>query len=161
MRASDLARAVPTVTRRTSALDAARLIAEHGLAGLNVADDQGVPVAVVPGTQVLKLVVPRFVREDASLAHVYDEAGAQELCAELGRKSVGDLLDSDEVETRELPSVSPDDTLIEIAAVMIERHAPVIVVRDRNGTYAGSITFAAAMAAIAEIAVGQRPTGTV
>lgn len=150
MRASDLARPIPTVTRSTPALDAAEMIAEHGLAGLVVADDADVPVAVIPGTQVLKLVVPRFVREDSALAHVYDEAGADELCAALRDKTVAALLDSDEIETRELPSVLPDDTLVEIAAVMVETRSPVVVVRDRDGSYSGAITFAAMMAAIAD-----------
>jgi CBS domain-containing protein len=157
VRASDLAQPIPTVTRTTPALEAARLIAQHGLSGLVVADETGVPVAVIPGTQVLKLVVPRFVREDASLAHVYDEAGADEVCAVLRDKTVAALLDSDEIETRELPSVLPEDTLIEIAAVMIEAHSPLVVVRDRRGTYSGAITFSATMAAIADAALRQPP----
>jgi CBS domain-containing protein len=152
VRASDLALPIPTVTRSTPALDAAQMIADHQLAGLVVADDAGVPVAVIPGTQVLKLVVPRYVREDSSLAHVYDEAGADEICAELRDKTVAALLDSDEVETHALPSVLPDDTLVEIAAVMVASRSPVVVVRDRAGGYSGAITFAATMAAIAEAA---------
>lgn len=155
MHARELAEQIPIVTRSTDALEAARVIAEHRLAGLIVADDDGVPVAVVPGTQVLKLVVPRYVREDPQLAHVYDEAGANELCAALRGKTVAALFDSDEIETRSLPSVLPDDTLVEIAMVMIETHSPVVVVRARDGTYSGAITFARAMAAIAAAAERQ------
>ncbi len=151
MRASELAEDVPTVTRETTALEAARVIAEHRLAGLIVAVD-GIPVAVVPGTQVLKLVVPRYVREDPSLAHVYDEAGADELCAALAGKTVAELLDSDEIKTRSLPSVLPEDTLVEIATVMVDTHSPLVVVRDRDGTYSGVITFARTMAAVAAAA---------
>lgn len=152
MQASHLAEQIPTVTRATTALDAARVIAEHQLAGLIVADEAGVPVAVVPGTQVLKLVVPRYVREDPSLAHVYDEAGADELCGALYGKTVADLLDSDEIESRSLPAVLPEDTLVEIASVMVQSHSPVVVVRSRDGKYFGAITFARAMAAIAAAA---------
>lgn len=152
MHASELAEDVPTVTRDTTALEAARVIAEHRLAGLIVADSDGIPVAVVPGTQVLKLVVPRYVREDPSLAHVYDEAGADELCAGLDEKTVAALLDSDEIQTQSLPSVLPEDTLVEIAAVMIDTHSPVVVVRDRDGIYSGAITFARTMSAIAAAA---------
>lgn len=157
MHASELAEVVPTVTRRTTALEAARVIAEHRLGGLIVADDAGIPVAVVPGTQVLKLVVPRYVREDPSLAHVYDEAGADELCAALEGKTVAALLDSDEIKTRSLPSVLPEDTLVEIATVMVDTHSPLVVVRDRNGTYSGVITFARTMAAIATAAERRQP----
>ncbi|MBA3277686.1 MAG: CBS domain-containing protein [Geodermatophilaceae bacterium] len=158
MHASELAEQVPTVTRETTALEAARVIAEHRLGGLIVANDAGVPVAVVPGTQVLKLFVPRYVREDPSLAHVYDEAGADELCAALEDKTVAALFDSDEITTQSLPSVLPEDTLVEIAAVMVEAHSPLVVVRDRGGSYSGVITFARAMAAIAAAAARRQPT---
>lgn len=152
MRASELAEQIPTVTRATGALEAARIIAAHRLASLVVADRDGLPVAVIPGTQVLKLVVPRYVREDASLAHVYDEAGADELCAALRGRTVGELLDADDVRTHALPTVLPDDTLVEIATVMINKHSPVVVVRDRDGRYFGAITFARTMAAVAAAA---------
>jgi CBS domain-containing protein len=150
MHASDLAEQIPTVTRDTPALEAASIIAEHRLAGLIIADSSGVPVAVIPGT--LKLVVPRYVREDPSLAHVYDEAAADELCAALRDKTVAALIDSDDVETRDLASVRPHDTLVEVAAVMVENHSPVVVVRDQDGKYRGAITFARTMAAVAAAA---------
>lgn len=159
MHASDLAEPIPTVTRQTGALEAARVIAEHRLAGLVVADDDGVPIAVVPGTQVLKLVVPRYVREDPSLAHVYDEAGADELCGALRGRTVADLLDADEIRTHSLPSVLPQDTLVEIATVMVAEHSPIVVVRDRSGAYSGAITFARTMAAVA--AAGGEPAADV
>lgn len=152
MRASDLAEDIPTVTRDTGALEAAQVIARHRLSGLVVADDDGVPIAVVPGTQVLKLVVPRYVREDPSLAHVYDEKGADELCAALRERTVADLLDAKEIRTHALPSVLPEDTLVEIAAVMVAEHSPIVIVRDRSGTYSGAISFARTMAAVAAAA---------
>ncbi len=158
MQARDLAEEVPTVSREATALDAAAVIAQHRLAGLIVADEAGVPIAVVPGTQVLKLVVPRYVREDPSLAHVYDEAGAEELCAVLRDKSVAELLDSEDIESRSLPGVLPEDTLIEIAAVMVETHSPLVVVRDHAGRYSGAITLARAMAAIVAAANRAEPT---
>src|SRR3954454_21025889 len=98
MLARDLAERVPVVRRADSALEAARLIASHRLAGVVVADDDGEPEAVVQGSQVLRLVVPRYVREDPRLAHVYDEAGADELCAKLQQRTVADLLDAHDVE---------------------------------------------------------------
>jgi CBS domain-containing protein len=152
MRASDLVEQLPVVTASTTALEAARLIATYRLSALIVADDAGLPVAVVPGTQVLKLVVPRYVREDTALAHAYDELGADELCAKLSAKSVADLLDADDVDRRHIPSVLPQDTLVEIATVMIDAHSPIVVVRSKDGTYHGAITFSRAMAAIAAAA---------
>ncbi len=152
MRAIDLVEQLPTVTRETGALEAARLIATYRLSALIVADDDGLPVAVVPGTQVLKLVVPRYVREDTALAHAYDELGADELCGKLATKHVADLLEADDVDRRDIPSVLPEDTLVEIATVMIDAHSPIVVVRGKDGGYHGAITFSRAMAAIAAAA---------
>lgn len=159
MRAADLVEQIPTVTATTGALEAAELIAGYRLSGLIVADESGLPVAVVPGSQVLKLVVPRYVREDPSLAHAYDEAGAEELCAKLSGHTVGELLDDDEVHHHEIPSVLPEDTLVEIATVMIAAHSPLVVVRAKDGAYHGAITFSRAMAAIA--AAAGRESGAV
>jgi CBS domain-containing protein len=156
--AADLAERIPTVRRETSALEAAALIAEHRLAALIVADDDGVPLAVVPGPQVLRLLVPRYVLKDPSLAHVYDEAGAQELSANLRRTTVGDLLDDEEVTALEPPSVKPRDTLIEIATAMVQSDSPVILVRDEQHRYHGAITFSRTMAAAAA-AAGEESRG--
>ena len=101
---------------------------------------------------MLKLVVPRYVREDTALAHAYDELGADELCAKLSAKHVSDLLESDDVDLRDIPSVLPEDTLVEIATVMIDAHSPIVVVRGKDGDYHGAITFSRAMAAIAAAA---------
>ena len=81
-----------------------------------------------------------------------DEAGSDEMCAQLLGKTVADLLESDEVTTRRLPNVLPEDTLVEIATVMIDSHCPVVVVRDRQGRYSGVVTFARTMAAMADAA---------
>ncbi len=152
MRAIELVERIPTVTAATSALEAAAVIARYGLSGLIVADGSGVPIAVVPGSQVLKLVVPRYVREDPALAHAYDEAGAQELCAKLADHTIADLLTGDGVDRQDIPSVLPEDTLVEIATVMVVSHTPLVIVRGKNGDYHGAITFSKTMAAIAAAA---------
>jgi CBS domain-containing protein len=148
MLARDLAEQVPVVRRTDNALEVARLIASLRLAGVVVADDGGEPVALLQGSQVLRIVVPRYVREDPRLAHAYDEAGADELCAGLGRRTVGDLLDDDEVTPRELPQVQPEDTLVEIASVMVREHSSLVVVRDEAGTSSGVVTLPRVMAAV-------------
>ena len=148
MLARDLAERVPVVHRSDSALEAARLIASHRLSGIVVANDEDEPVAVVQGSQVLRIVVPKYVRDDPRLAHVYDEAGADELCAKLSQRTVGDLLDDDEVTPAALPQVLPQDTLVEIASVMVNERAPVVVVRDERGESPGVVTLARVMAAI-------------
>jgi CBS domain-containing protein len=153
MRASDLVERIPVVRRETSALEAARIVASLRVGGVVVVGDDGEPVAVIPGTQLLRLVVPRYVRENPNLAHVYDEAGADEVSAGLRERTVGDLLDQESSDkgpptSSQVPAVAPDDTLVEIASVMTNEHSPVVVVRDRAGTSSGVVTLARLLAAI-------------
>lgn len=152
MQADDLVERVPVVHRGTNALEAARIIATLRVSGVVVADDHDEPVAVIPGTQVLRLVVPRYVLDNAALAHVYDEAGADEICARLREHSVGELLDDKDVATKRLPQVKPNDTLIEIAAVMVREHAPVVVVRYPGASSIGVVTLSRVLAAILDAA---------
>jgi CBS domain-containing protein len=148
MRAQDLAERLPLVTRDTDAVTASQVLAEHRLAGLVVADDRGLPVAVVSGTQILRLVVPHYVLDDPALAHVYDEAGSAEIVAHLREHKIGDLLDDGKVRPKPVPSVLPDDTLIEIATLMCSQGTPVVLVRSKDGTYHGVITLSRLTAAI-------------
>ncbi|WP_308208016.1 CBS domain-containing protein [Actinomadura madurae] len=83
VRARDLAVEYPTVTPESSALDAARLLAGHRLPGLLVVDAENRPVAVIPGSQLLRYTIPHHVRDDPALARVYDERHADQLCSRL------------------------------------------------------------------------------
>ena len=97
------------------------MVAEYRLSGLVVAGDDGVPIAVIPGSQLLSLVLPQYVRDEPNLAHAYDEAGADELCEALNRATIGELLEAKRLTATKPPSVLPEDTLIEIASVMDAR----------------------------------------
>ncbi|MBE1530700.1 CBS domain-containing protein [Actinomadura algeriensis] len=130
MRARELAVQYPTVTPEHSALEAARLLAEHGLPALIVADARGRPVAVLPGSRLLRLLIPRYVRDDPALARVYDEGHADRLCAELAERTVADLLRHDEPP---LPVVDADATVMEIASVMDQDRSPMVAVCERRG----------------------------
>ncbi len=68
MLARNLARPFPVVGLDTNALEAARLLAERRLPGLIVLDVHGRPKTVLPGSQVLRFVLPDYVQEDPVLA---------------------------------------------------------------------------------------------
>ncbi len=138
MLARDLARAFPTVTLETGALDAARLLAEHRLPGLIVLDESGQPYTVLPGSQVLRFIVPTYVQDDPALARVYDEKSADELCAKLVSRQVRDVLPKRK-DVLDLPIVAPDATAIEVAAVMAGMHSPIVAVVD-GSRLLGAIT---------------------
>ncbi len=137
MLARDLAQPFPTVGLDSDALDAARTLAEDRLPGLIVLDDDGLPYTVLPGTQVLRFVVPTYVQEDPALARAYDEKSADELCSRLASRPVRDLLPKRK-DMLDLPVVAADATAIEVAAVMASMHSPLVAVVDEK-TLLGAI----------------------
>jgi CBS domain-containing protein len=139
MRARDLADSeFPTVTLDTDAMEAARLLSQRRLPGLIVVDDGGHPYTVLPGSQVLKYLIPQYVQDDPPLARVYDEKASDELCATLSTSTVRDLLPAKR-DIDEIPIVDGDATTIEVAAVMARVHSPVVAVVDSD-EMVGAIT---------------------
>lgn len=152
MLAIDLAEQIPTVSYQTTGAEAARVVAEYRLSGLVVADEHQVPVAVIPGSQILALILPAYITEDPTLAHAFDEASADQMCARLNHTTIGELLEADELTAMSLPSVLPQDTVVEIASVMVRGHHPLIVVREADGTYRGTVMMSRVLAAVATAA---------
>lgn len=129
MRARDLAEEYPSVTTRTDALDAARLLAEQRLPGVLVMDDGGEPYAILPASRLLRMLVPGYVLEDPTLASVVDEPHADRICAALAGRSVGDCLPRE----RTVPPVAdPDDTALDLAALMARERSPLVAVVERG-----------------------------
>ncbi len=130
MQARDLAVPYPTVTMQTDALTAARLLTEHNRPGLIVVDDQDHPIAVLPGSQVLRVMMPTYVQDDPALARVLDETFADSMCATLSERTVKELVPKDRPV---LPVANDDDTVLEIAAMMAANRSPLVAVLDGKG----------------------------
>jgi CBS domain-containing protein len=128
MLASHLQVSLPLVTRATTALEAARVIATERLSGLVVANASGIPVAVVSSADVLRLMVPSYVLDDMSLAGVLDEAGADEMWTRINERTIGELLDDEGVNVRDITRVDADANLVEVAALMVDARAEIAVV---------------------------------
>ncbi|MET0522583.1 MAG: CBS domain-containing protein [Jiangellaceae bacterium] len=141
MRARALAQPFPVVHLDTDALEATRLLVDRALPGLVVVDHEGLPLFILPGSQVLRFALPDYVEEDRTLASVYSESDADALCESLRGRTVQELMPSTKFLPRGAPRpiVAPDATLIEIAAVMAEQHSPVVAVVDK-GHVIGVIT---------------------
>ncbi|MGH3728777.1 MAG: CBS domain-containing protein [Micromonosporaceae bacterium] len=137
MRARDVAAPFPTVGLDTPAIEAARLLANQNLPGLIVVDDADRPKTILPGTQVLRMVVPAYVQDDPTLARVIDEAAADVFLRGVGDRTVAELLPR---EHRELPVVDPDATVLEIAAVMARSRSPLAAVATDGQAMTGAIT---------------------
>jgi CBS domain-containing protein len=137
MLARDLAGPYPTVRLDTPAYEAARLLAARNLPGLIVVDDAGRPKTVLPGTQVLRMAIPPYCQDDPTLARMIDEAAADVFLRGVGDRTVAELLPRQQ---RELPVVSPQATVLEIAAVMARARSPLVAVAERDGRLLGAIT---------------------
>jgi len=125
VRLVDLARNLPVVTRRTTALEAARRIAGDRLSALVVADETGRPAFVIPAVEILGLLIPLYLREDTRLAGVLDEVAADELWTAADRHTVGELLDDDEARVHDILVVDADATLVEVATLMAAEHTSI------------------------------------
>ncbi|WP_103957423.1 CBS domain-containing protein [Nonomuraea solani] len=147
MRARDLLAAFPTVTADTAVVEAARLLAGQDLPGLIVVDERGLPVSILPGTQVLRLAVPGYCLDDPALARVVDEAHADAFLSSLADRTVRQALPPDGSSgrssgRRELPVTDPDATVLELAALMARTHSPLVAVVEQ-GRLLGAVTLQA------------------
>lgn len=155
VKARELAQPYPTVRQDRGAVDAARLITEENRLGLVVVDDRDHPVAVLPGSQVLRLIIPGYIRDDRALAGVVDDEFVDQMCDALEGRTVADLLPKDR---RRLPVVGPDESALEVAALMAAEHSPLVAVVEGPGTSGpmiGAITLPVVLAAL----LPQRITG--
>ena len=141
MRAGDLAQPFETVTPETEVLAAAQAMAAARQPGLIVSGDDGHPYTIVPGSQVLRFLIPDYLQETPALARALDEQASEDLCRKLERTTVRELLPHPK-DIDELPVVDVDATPLEVAAVMARMHSPVVAVVDQGGTgrVVGAIT---------------------
>ncbi|MEV5612430.1 CBS domain-containing protein [Streptomyces sp. NPDC052225] len=155
MRARDLAVEYETVGVADDATQAARLMAEHRLPGLLVLGADGAPAAILPASQLVKAIVPAYVLEDPTLAAVVDEKHADRLCQALKGRTVGDCLPSKPAPP---PVAAPDDTALEVAALMARVRSPLVAVTERGpdgGRLLGVITASHLLQAL--LGVGDAP----
>jgi hypothetical protein len=82
---------------------------------------------VLPASQLLRFVIPRYVQDAPHLARVYDEGHADRLCAELADRRVTDLLPGTRTPP---PIVDANATAMEIASIMVATRSPVVAVAD-------------------------------
>lgn len=143
MRAEQMAEDYPVVSIDSDALDAARMLAEHRLPGLLVTAAAGKQYAVLPASQVVRFIVPRYVQDDPLLAGVLNESTADRCAERLSGKKVRDVLPDHLVE---VPPANADDTIIEVAAVMARLRSPLLAV-VKDGSLLGVVTASRLLAA--------------
>ncbi|MFE9097077.1 CBS domain-containing protein [Streptomyces sp. NPDC007264] len=129
MRARDLAEECETVGVDTDALAAARLMARHKAPALLVVDEGGAPKAILPASQMIKILVPAYVIDDPTLAAVIDERHADRLCQALQGRTVRDCLSKS---VPAPPVAECDATALEVAALMAQARSPLVAVVEED-----------------------------
>ncbi|MEO3889645.1 CBS domain-containing protein [Nonomuraea sp. B5E05] len=138
MRAAEIVETLPTARLDDEALAAVRMLCEHRLPGLIVADEQGRVVGCLSSVDLLKLALPRYALGEPLLARVFDEAHADRIAEPLARRPVRDLLE--EAEAR-IPVARPEATLVELVELMTRHGCPLILVEQADeGGSLGVIT---------------------
>lgn len=156
MRAGDIAVGLPTVTVADSVVKAVQLMAVGRMPGLVVVDGFGRPVAVLPGSQVLKLSIPAAFQDDPMLVRAVDESSADAFWRELGGLTVGDCLPRPVA--RPL-TVTADATLLEIAALMARGRSPLVAVVGPDRVVTGVITLDRLLTSLAVSGLGDQSPG--
>lgn len=142
MLARDLVEDFPLVTAQTDATEAARMVVERGLPGLVVLDDGGKPLTVLPPSEVVRFALPDYVEDDPSLADVFPEAEADQLCRGLEGQTVAAMMRGLRRlprHERQRPVVPADATVMQVSSVMCQQHSPVVAVVEA-GRVLGVIT---------------------
>jgi CBS domain-containing protein len=126
----------PTVAVDAPASEAAALLSRHDVRAVLVVRSDGALAGVLSDSTLLRYLLPSYVEEDSALAGVLEEAAADVLWQRLKGRRVGDLLPDDQ---KDVPVVDADDTLVEVASVMVRTSSPLAGVRE-DDQIVGAIT---------------------
>ena len=151
MQARDIVVSVPTITLQDTVAKAVQVMALGRLPGLIVVDDKGKPAMVLPGSQVLRLVVPATYQSEPALAHTIDEEEADRFWLEPSARTVAQCLPD---KIGKVVTVSPDANLLEIAAAMALARSPLVAVAEKDGELVGAITIEALATSLAIAGLG-------
>lgn len=127
MKARNLASPHMVLQREASATEAAAVLSRHDIRAVLVVDGAGEFVGVLSDSELLHALLPPVVYENEVLARVFEEGASDVLYRRLQGRTVGDLMPE---ERDAAPIVGGDDTLVEVAAVMVRARASLVGVLD-------------------------------
>ena len=134
MKARDLCHAYPEFPSSARADDLADVLRRQDVRAVLVLSPAGELMGVVSDSSLLRRLLPSYVDEDESLAGVVGEDASTLMQSRLGGLIAADLVLG---EQEERPVVDADDTLIEVASVMVRSRSPAVGVVDRGRLLGG------------------------
>ena len=126
MRAREFAKPVISVLPASTVGEAVRTMGQRG--AILVVDENRQLVGLISDEVLLRWLLPTYVQTDEQLAGVLDERTADLLFDRVKHRPVVELLH----EAHHVPRVAGDDSLIEVAALMLRTTSPLVAVVDEN-----------------------------
>lgn len=152
MHAADIVETLPTARLDDDVLSAVRMVAQRGLPGLVVADEQGKVVTCLSSVDLLRLMLPRYLLDEPLLARVFDEEHADRIASALVDTSVRDVV-GDAV--AKIPVARSQATVVELAETMARQGCPLIMVeKNEPGTF-GIVTADHLLAVLVAVVEGK------
>ncbi len=136
MKARNLASPQERLRHDAPAAEAAAVLARHDLRAVLVVGDAGEFVGVLSDSELLRALLPPFIGESQALARVLEEGASEVLFLRIESLTVRDLMPD---ERDVAPIVDGDDTLVEVADVMVRSRASLVGVMD-EGRLVGGIS---------------------
>ncbi len=120
-----MSRKLESLSPDTNAMDALKRLIAVGRSGLPVLDKNGAPVGVFTEKEILKAILPSYLKDVGSFVYGDDSKSELKKLSHLDRFLVKDLMRTD------VPVVKEDTSLTEVSHIMLTKsERRVIVVRD-------------------------------
>jgi hypothetical protein len=137
MLAASFAERLPAVRPGEDLLSAVRLVVAYGLPGLVVADERGEVVRCLASTDLLRLLLPRYVWDEPGLARTFDEEHADRIATALVGTPLGDVVGD---RAAWIPNARAQATIVELTEHMVRWRTPIVLVEREQGGVLGVVT---------------------
>jgi CBS domain-containing protein len=137
MHAAGVVETLPAAGPDDDVLSAIRMVCQHGLPGLVIADGQGEVIGCLSSIDLVRLALPRYLQDDPGLARVFDEQHADRVAAELVGIRIRDVAGR---AMRHIPTARPRASLVEVGELMVQQNCPLVPVRKEGGGTLGIVT---------------------
>lgn len=138
-----MSREIKSVSPGMNAKEALKLLLDSGSSGMPVIDEKGSLVGVFTEKEVLKAVLPAYVKAVGTFVYADDSKAELKKMANLEKFAVKDLM------RKEVPTLDEDASLTEASKIMLTKSERRIVVVSK-GRPAGVITRSDVVRALAK-----------